>query len=220
MFSRRIPVSALLRSLLSLTVLGCGTSAPSPGAGRKPIASMNGSQSRQPVAVAVAAGASSSPDADFVLSAGRAGLIEGGATVDEVYKLVGKERVHLVDLYKESLFSPAIEIALYGQSVSGALVADIDKWPCGEFAVQGIEVRDPRYKTRDGLGVGSTLADVRAKYEIQISEAEGGRTAMVKALKMSFELDEQEPADRARVLSTWIWPDPESVRKRRCPEGK
>lgn len=99
----------------------------------------------------------------FVLSPGRAGVFEVGATVDEIYKLVGRERVSLVDRFREGHFTPAIEIRVPGTSVAPSVVAPIREAPCREFAVWGLTVLDPRFRTPEGLGVGSTvIPDQRA----------------------------------------------------------
>jgi hypothetical protein len=52
---------------------------------------------------------------DFTLSTGRAGLFEIGAAVDDVYQVVDRRRVRLVDLFLEGLFTPALEINLVGR---------------------------------------------------------------------------------------------------------
>ena len=156
------------------------------------------------------------PSSAFLLSAGKAGPLELGQSVDEVYRLVGRERVRLVDLFKEGLFSPALDINLPGSQVSPALVADIREWPCGEFSVWGIDVRDPRFRTRDGFGVGSMVGELRQKYQVQLSHEEG-ESAVVAALQMTFGVNGDAGNDLTRATAVWIWPDPEGVRKRRCP---
>ena len=47
-------------------------------------------------------------DQYFLLSAGRAGPFQVGDSIDDVYRQVGRERITLVDLFKEGLFSPAL----------------------------------------------------------------------------------------------------------------
>jgi hypothetical protein len=155
--------------------------------------------------------------ADRVLATGRAGRVEIGTSVDEVYGLFGRENVRLVDLFKEGLFSPALQIKLEASAIAPGMVADIREWPCGEFSVWGIDVRDARYRTKDGFGVGSTAGELKRSYSFKISEEEGAHAAIVGALKMSFFLSREGPVDLQRVTSVWIWPDPEAVRKKRCP---
>jgi hypothetical protein len=158
------------------------------------------------------------PTGEYVLAAGRAGRIELGTSVDELYQFFRKDNVHLVDLFKEGLFSPALEIKLAGATMTPAVVTAIREWPCGEFSVWGIDVRDSRFRTKDGFGVGSTAGDLRRSYPFQISEAEGAHAAVVEALHMSFSLTREGPVDQQRVTAVWIWPDPVAVRKKRCPE--
>ncbi len=173
------------------------------------------------VLVIVQAGAAASlaqaPATDFLLEPGRAGRIELGTSVDEIYQRFGRETVRLVDLFKEGMFSPALEVKLTDASVVPSVVADIREWPCGAFSVWGIDVRDPRFRTKDGLGVGSTVDELRRFYAFHISEQEGAHAAVVQALKMSFSLTREGPLNGQRVTAVWIWPDPDAVRKRRCP---
>ena len=143
--------------------------------------------------------------------------IESGTSVDEMYQFFGRDNVRLVDLFKEGLFSPALEVKLAGTTAVPAVVTDIREFPCGEFSVWGINVRDPRFRTKDGFGVGSTAGDLRRSYPFQVSEEEGAHAAIVKTLQMSFSLTRQGPVDQQRVTSVWIWPDPDAVRKKRCP---
>ena len=154
--------------------------------------------------------------ADLLLAPGRAGRVELGTSVDEVYLLFGRENVRLVDLFKEGLFSPALQIKLDLSATAPGMITDIREWPCGEFSVWGIDVRDAHYRTKDGFGVGSTAGDLKRLYSFKISEDEGAHAAVVDALKMSFSLSREGPVDQQRVTSVWIWPDPEAVRKKRC----
>src|SRR6266496_2024815 len=81
----------------------------------------------------------------FLLSPGKVGAFQIGDSIDEVYGRVGRDQTKLVDLFKEGLFSPALEVHLSGTSGAPALVADIREWPCDEFSIAGISVRDPRF---------------------------------------------------------------------------
>lgn len=157
------------------------------------------------------------PATDFLLSPGRAGRVELGMPVDELRRRLGEESVRIVDRRKEGMFTPAIEVRLPSRPDMAAMFADIREWPCAVFAVWGVEVRDPRFRTPEGLGVGSTLAELRRAYHVEISESEG-HAAMVKTLKMTFSLTSDAPADRQRVVSVWVWPDPVRVHNQRCPE--
>jgi hypothetical protein len=157
------------------------------------------------------------PSGEFLLTTGRAGRIELGTSVDEIYQFFGRDNVTLVAEFKEGLFSPVLEIKLPGTTTVPAISSDIREWPCGEFSVWGIDVRDARFRTSDGFGVGSTAGDLRKAHPFEITEEEGAHAAVVDGLKMTFALTREGPVDQQHVTAVWIWPDPVAVRKKRCP---
>ena len=55
---------------------------------------------------------------DFLLATGRAGRVELGTSVDEIYAIFGRENVRLVDAFKEGMFSPALQITLPGAAIN------------------------------------------------------------------------------------------------------
>jgi hypothetical protein len=63
--------------------------------------------------------------------------VELGTSVDEVCGLFGPDKVRLIDLFKEGMFSPALQIRLNAAARAPGLVTDIREWPCGEFSVWG-----------------------------------------------------------------------------------
>jgi hypothetical protein len=154
---------------------------------------------------------------NFLLAPGRAGRIELGTTVDEIYGLFGRDNVSLFDAFKEGFFTPALNIRLPGATIVPAVSTDISQWPCGQFAVSGIDVRDSRFRTADGFGIGSLAADLRRSHPFRITDAEGTHGAVVDDLKMTFSLTREGPIDQQRVTAVWIWPDPEAVRAKWCP---
>ena len=153
------------------------------------------------VTLAIATPAAQTPSPAFLIAERKAGPIEIGMSVDEIIERFGRERIRLIDLAKEGLFSPAIEIDIPGASMRGAVVGDIEVH-CGLFTVTGITVRDPKFRTADGLGVGSTLGQVRRARSIGV-RLEEGISAIVKDEKISFALD--KTTDDARVYSVWLY---------------
>ena len=168
------------------------------------------------VAVMLAAIATAQSDS-FLLSPGRAGQIEVGMPVDDLYRIVGRDQVRLVDLFSEGMFTPAIEIRLAGASAAPAMIAPIREWPCGVYALSAVDVWDQRFRTAEGIGAGSTLGDLRQRYETRLSDEEGPH-AWVESIQMNFRLENSSRRNSVRVRSVWIPGNPVAVRKARCPE--
>ena len=155
---------------------------------------------------------------EFVLQPAKAGPVELGQTVDQLYARFGRDNIRLVDLFLEGMFSPALQIQVPGSETQPAIIARIREWPCAEFSVWGITVRDRRFRTSDGFGVGSTLGDLRKTYKAEVGWGEGTRIAHVAALGMTFMLDDSAGApDVWSVRAVWIIPQPVQVRQSRCP---
>jgi hypothetical protein len=53
--------------------------------------------------------------------------------------------------------------------------------------VTAISVLDPRFKTADGLGIGSTLGQIRTRHVVRPLVGEGTIVGHVKDLQMSFD---------------------------------
>ena len=136
--------------------------------------------------------------------------------VDDVYRLVGRERARLIDLHREGMFEPALEVRWQVAASQPAIVMPVREWPCIAWSVQGLDVRDPRFRTAEGIGVGLTLADVSKVYAVTVSNEEGPH-AWVESMQMAFRLDDVSLAPTARVKSVWLPGNPVAIRKARCP---
>lgn len=155
----------------------------------------------------------------FLLESGKAGPFEVGATVEEIYNLVGRDHVRLVNLFNEGIFTPALAIQAPGSNTEPTIVAHIREWPCAQFSVWGIEVQDRRFGTREGLGIGSTLGELRRHYKVKMMRGEGDEIAFAPTMNLSFALDAVDaPTDLSKVKSVWVPPQPQEVRNRRCPQ--
>ena len=160
-------------------------------------------------------------DAAFLLEPGKAGSFELGVTADEVYGLAGRNNVRLVPLFTEGMFEPALEIQLPGSSADPSIIARIREWPCAQFSIWSIEVRDKRFRTREGIGIGSTLGELRRHYKVETGGSnEGSISAIIPSMmNMSFVLDaEDAPSNASKVKSIFMPPDPVTVRNHRCPQ--
>ncbi|MBN1626925.1 MAG: hypothetical protein JW944_10410, partial [Deltaproteobacteria bacterium] len=123
----------------------------------------------------------------------KAGDIEIGMQVEEVYQIVGNDNTKLTDLFREDMFEPVMEIYYEGiqSSRKPSLVAEIS--PPGPlihtYTIGRINVYDQKFSTKEGIGVGSTLGDLKKLYKVdQIGYGEGTVYALVESLCMSFEL--------------------------------
>ncbi len=153
----------------------------------------------------------------FELNSGHAGILEVGEPVEDVYQAYGRERVRLTAQFPEGMFAPVLEISDPSSDVDPALVVEVREAPCPKFSVWAIDVRDRRFRTKEGVGIGSSLRDLRRSYKIELLSGEGAIYAGAKETGLSFRLSAAAPSDSAVVISVRVVPDPERVRQQRCP---
>ncbi|MDT8427402.1 MAG: hypothetical protein RQ757_01400 [Pseudomonadales bacterium] len=156
-----------------------------------------------------------------LLDIGRAGQFQVGMSVDDVVNLVGQNHVRLIATYPEGRFQPVVEISLPSLDNVVALIAPIREWPCPEFSIWGIRVLDPSFKTRERIGVGSTLSELRQAYpsEIRVGTEGGQPMVHIARLGLTFAFSHApEIGDGAPIEFVWVVPQPVSVRANRCPD--
>jgi len=142
------------------------------------------------------------------LARGQVGPIRIGASVDAVNAAFGRDHIKEVDLRLEGMPSPALEIRLGDSSAQQpSLVAE--RFPSMPDRIWRVRVFDTRFRTADGLGIGSTFGDVRARHPIQgrLGAGEGHIYAHISDLELSFELDAAQPesvTDSTRVKSVLV----------------
>jgi hypothetical protein len=130
----------------------------------------------------------------------RLGKIAIGASAEDVYEAFARAERRLVDLEHEGHLSPALELTLPGATKKFSVVAELG---CRQgLVVSRIFIRDPAFRTAEGIGAGSTVAELRKAYTLgDFSTAEGGASVVVNALSATFELD-QTGSDFSRVRSS------------------
>ena len=140
----------------------------------------------------------------WVVERGRVGPVSIGAEADSIYSTF-RERAKLIDLKLEGHLSPALEIKLFGAQLTASLIAEIG--PANDrLVVTRIHIMDPALRTKEGIGVGSTLEELRSRYRIDwVRSGEGGLFARVEELAASFQLDTSGP------MKLWSIRDPQQV---------
>jgi hypothetical protein len=172
--------------------------------------------------------ASTAPTDDFLLDRHRAGKIVVGMPEAAIYQIYSQEITRKVDLQLEGMPTPAIQVFLTKERTTPSLVIRLDGPQPGVF---GIDVRDARFKTRDGIGVGSSLGQLRrTKKKLFFVVGEGTIAAVVDDLSMSFTLltdrqiekalnatgrryvgrDNPSIPDATKIESVWVYRRPES----------
>ena len=145
-------------------------------------------------------------------------------TVDDVIRLAGQQSVKLVATFPEGHFQPEVEIHLAGFPNGPAITSPIREFPCGEFALYGLFVRDPRFRTASGLGVGSTLADIKKFYpsaKIGNLGADGWPGIVIQEIGLNFVVGGTDFTDAAPITAVWVIPQPgPALRARWCPDRK
>lgn len=155
----------------------------------------------------------SAQTSEWRLAPSQAGRIYLGMTVDSLYAAYGRENVKLVDRFAEGGFTPAVQV--FSASASQALIAVADIGPlCGSYRLTAISVLSPEFRTEDGLGVWSTVGEVRRKQPAAKLNREEGPSLIVEKLRMTFATSDDTFADSTRILSVWLWGSlPDSPRR-------
>ena len=167
----------------------------------------------------------------FLLAPGHAGPFQVGMSVWELYRIVDESDTVIVDLPGEGGFTPAIQVQMEGSEVSVSIVAHLSMLECPRFRkwfLPIIEVRDPRFRTEDDMGVGSTLAELREHGWLTADGRFGAKALGHRVIpnfprvRFIFEGREGEcegcerPPDDARVVAVSLLEPAQIVRATQC----
>ena len=143
---------------------------------------------------------------EFLLQNQQAGKLIIGMTVDELYDIYSLYAKKLVNLYIESMFTPAIEI--YMQNYKSRKPSIVAEFRGDNHKIWLINVRDKRFKTDKGIGIGSSLGDLKKAYLVdRIDWGERGFFARVNVIKMTFMLDTTAPPEWYKEKNSKFIPD-------------
>ena len=108
-------------------------------------------------------------DSTFLLSKGRAGAVVVWSSISQPYAryktLYRPPLAELTDLSLEGMFTPAFKLYMEKDQDRDkpSLIAEVGSTSRHSYVITGIIVYDERFKTSRGIGVGSTLDELRDK---------------------------------------------------------
>lgn len=159
------------------------------------------------------AGQASVPE-QFLLGPHHAGELKVGMAEAAIYKAWPRRLTRRITTYPEGIETPAVQIFLGKHPKTPSLVVILN----GQ-TIFGIEVHDPIFKTALGIGVGSSIGDLRkTKLHFNFNREEGDGL-ICDELGMKFAVDVDLVTDRRldgheadalalippSVTIKWIW---------------
>jgi hypothetical protein len=130
----------------------------------------------------------------FIIQKGALGPVSLGMSAKALEALFPADRRRFIDLELEGEASPALALTLPNSKVRDGVTAELSGSP-DQYRVFRIDITDPNARTEKGIGVDSTMAEVRAAYDVgkPIFLDEGCFCFEVEALHASFQLDTTGP---------------------------
>jgi hypothetical protein len=128
---------------------------------------------------------------NLLLGPHHAGKLRIGMAESAIYKAWPRELTRKIATYPEGIETPAVQIILSKDRKTPSLVVILN----GQI-IYGIEVHDPRFKTAQGIGVGSSIGDLRkTKLHFKFNREEGDGL-ICDELGMKFAVDIDPATDR------------------------
>jgi hypothetical protein len=129
-----------------------------------------------------------------------------GASAQSIYAAF-RGRSRLIDLGLEGHLTPALELSFAETFVDGGVVAELVPRD-NDLVVWRIAVTNPNVRTDKGIGVGSSVAQLRSAYRTTgVGSGEGNVFVTVEELGASFQLDTSGPGGD----TLWRIRDPRQV---------
>jgi hypothetical protein len=100
---------------------------------------------------------------EFTLARHQVGGLLLGMSAEEVYKIYPKELTKQIRISNEDESMPAIQVFRTASKQTLSLVIVLD---AKNGKVVYVDVRDPRFKTASGIGVGSSLGELRKAQKV------------------------------------------------------
>ncbi len=147
-----------------------------------------------------------SPQTSVVIRPHQVGPVSIGASAQSIYSAF-RGRSRLIDLALEGHLSPALELSFPETQLSGGVIAELVPRD-NDLVVWRISVTNPSVRTEKGIGVGSSVAQLRAAYRTTgVATGEGAVFVVVAELSGSFKLDTSGPGGN----KLWQIRDPRQV---------
>jgi hypothetical protein len=126
-----------------------------------------------------------------LLGPGHAGKLKSGMAESAVYRAWPRTLTRKILIHSEGVEIPAVQIFVGRDRKTPSLVVILNA-----ETIYGIEVHDPSFKTAQGIGVGSSIGDLRkTKLRFEFSSQQGDGL-FCNELRMKFAVDIDHATDR------------------------